>query len=74
MSFLNRHSNKIFTGTDFVASRKKTFKVYKDELEITSTINKYLNDEAFRNIVLGNNYFRLLGLDYQAPPICKAQI
>ena len=71
VSFLNHYSHRILTGTDFVASRKKNFKVYKDELKVTSQINKYLNDEAFRNIGLGNNYFRLLGLGYQAPRICK---
>ena len=71
VSFLNSYSHRILPGTDFVASRKKTFKVYEDELEITSKINKYLNDEAFRNIALGNNYFRLLGLNYQAPQICR---
>jgi len=30
-----------------------------------------LNDKAFRNIALGENYFRLLWLDYHAPPICS---
>ena len=71
VSFLNSYSNRILAGTDFVASRKKTFKIYRDELKVTSKINKYLNDEAFRNIALGGNYFRLLGLNYQAPQICK---
>ncbi|MCY4512494.1 MAG: amidohydrolase family protein [Bdellovibrionales bacterium] len=71
VAFLNKYSNKILPGTDFVASRKKTFKIYKKELQVTSKINKYLNDEAFRNIALGNNYFRLMSLNYQAPPICK---
>lgn len=28
--------------------------------------------EAFRDIALGENYFRLLGLDYGAPQICKS--
>ena len=71
VAFLNSYSNRILPGTDFVASRNKTFKVYKEELYVTSQINKYLNDEAFRNIALGNNYFRLLSLNYKAPPICK---
>ena len=71
VSFLNSYSDRILPGTDFVASRNKTFKVYKNELKITGKINRYLSDEAFRNIALGNNYFRLLGLNYQAPQICK---
>ena len=71
ISFLNKYSHRILPGTDFVASRKKTFKIYKKELLVTSEINKHLSDKAFRNIALGNNYFRLMGLNYQAPPICK---
>lgn len=42
------------------------------QLTDTSSINMFLSDEAFKNIVLGNNYFRLTGLDdtYAAPPLC----
>ena len=69
--FLNEHSERILTGTDFLASRDKDLEVYEIELEVTSRINRHLSDEAFRNIALGQNYFRLLGLDYEAPPICS---
>ena len=41
------------------------------ELEITSRVNRHLSDEAFRRIALGENYFRLLGLDYRAPEVCR---
>ena len=68
--FLNAHSERILPGTDFVASRDKDFDVYREELEINSRILGHLDDEAFRNIALGENYFRLLGLDYAAPPVC----
>ena len=71
VSFLNNHSRRILPGTDFVASRDKSFKDYREELMVTSRINQYLGDEAFRNIALGANYFRLLGLNYQAPAVCK---
>jgi hypothetical protein len=71
IAFLNDYSNRILPGTDFVAARNKQFEVYKEELEVTSRINQYLNNEAFRNIALGGNYFRLLGLKYQAPRICN---
>lgn len=70
-AFLNSYSNRILPGTDFVASRNKNFQIYKKELQVTSKINKHLNDKAFQNIALGNNYFRLMGLPYKAPPICK---
>jgi len=38
----------------------------------TSSINMFLSDNAFRNIVLGNNYFRLAGISdkFSPPPIC----
>ncbi|MGH8651913.1 MAG: amidohydrolase family protein [Gammaproteobacteria bacterium] len=70
VAFLNKYSDRILPGTDFVAARSKQFAVYQEELEVNSRINRYLNDEAFRNIALGGNYFRILGLNYQAPQIC----
>ena len=62
----------ILNGSDFVAASEKPFEQYWKELEITSRVNRRLNDEAFRNIALGENYFRLLNLDYAAPPVCRA--
>ena len=73
VSFLNRNSERMLPGTDFLASADKDFEVYRTELQITSRIFRYLNDEAFRNIALGQNYFRLMGLDYVAPQICGDQ-
>ncbi len=71
VEFFNEYSDRILPGTDFVASRKKDFEVYKSELEINSRILRHLNNEAFRNIALGDNYFRLMGLNYSAPEICN---
>ena len=68
--FLNAHSERILPGTDFLASSDKDLEVYRTELEVTSRILAELDDAAFRNIALGENYFRLLGLDYEAPPVC----
>ena len=70
VTFLNAYSERILSGTDFLASRDKDLNVYRTELEVTSRINRYLTDAAFRNIALGENYFRLLGLAYEAPPVC----
>ncbi|MGJ8646211.1 MAG: amidohydrolase family protein [Marinomonas colpomeniae] len=72
VAFLNQYSTRILPGSDFVAFRNNTYKVYQDELNITGRIHKYLDDNAFRNIVLGENYFKLLNLDYQAPAICSS--
>ncbi|MDE0283586.1 MAG: amidohydrolase family protein [Gammaproteobacteria bacterium] len=71
VSFLNVYSDRVLPGTDFVASSNKNFDVYKEELEATSRIIGYLDDTAFRNIALGENYFRLLNLDEQAPLVCS---
>ena len=68
--FLNEYSERILPGTDFLASRDKSFEVYRTELQVTSRIIRYLDNNAFRNIALGQNYFRLLGLDYMAPQVC----
>ena len=70
--FFDQYSSRVIPGTDFVASRNKDFAVYAEELDVTSRINKYLNDKAFRDIALGQSYFDLLGLPEQAPPICAA--
>lgn len=71
VAFMNRYSDRILPGSDFVAFRNNTFKVYQKELEATGRIHQYLDDDAFRNIALGENYFTLLGLDYQAPKVCQ---
>ena len=68
--FLNAYSDRILPGTDFLASHDKDLAVYREELEVTGRIHRYLDDDAFRNIALGANYFRLLDLEYHAPPIC----
>ena len=70
--FLNEHSERILPGTDFLASRDKDLDMYREELEVTSRILELLEDDAFEDIALGRNYFRLLGLvDYEAPAVCR---
>jgi hypothetical protein len=53
-----------------VAAGNKKPDQYARELEITSRVDRFLTDDAFRKIALGDNYFKLLNLDYSAPPIC----
>jgi predicted TIM-barrel fold metal-dependent hydrolase len=72
VAFFDQYSSRVIPGTDFVASRNKDFAIYAEELDVTSRINKYLNDKAFRDIALGQSYFDLLGLPAQAPPVCAA--
>lgn len=70
VQFFNDYPTRILPGSDFVARGTKNFDDYWNDLEVSSRINRYLDDEAFRHIALGQNYFRLLGLRRQAPPVC----
>ncbi|MGP9023028.1 amidohydrolase family protein [Streptomyces sp. BR1] len=69
-AFFDRYPTRAIPGTDFVASRNKDYHVYEQELEATSRINKALDDEAFRDIALGVNYYRLLGVKETVPKVC----
>lgn len=71
VAFLEKNASRILPGTDFVASHKKSYGVYRDEVLANSDILKDLSDESFRQIALGQSYFDISGLDYQAPQICK---
>jgi hypothetical protein len=71
VAFMNRWPKRFIPGTDFVAAAGKTEQVYREELAVTSSILAKVNNEAYRHIALGQNYFELAGLDAVAPPICK---
>lgn len=74
VKFLNTYPIRILAGTDFVAAGNKTFETYRDEANITGDILADLDDDAFRAIALGQNYFELapgLGEKFEAPPICQ---
>ena len=70
VALLNRWPKRFIPGTDFVAAAGKTEQVYREELAVTSSILASVNDEAFRRIALGQNYFELAGLDATAPKVC----
>ncbi len=70
LPFIHDYSDRFLPGTDFVASVSTSFEHYRSELYSTSRILRYLDDSAFRNIALGQNYFRLLGLEASAPELC----
>jgi len=70
LAFFNEYPDRILPGSDFVAAANKSPDQYAKELEVTSRVGRVLSDDAFRKIMLGENYFRLLGLDYRAPPVC----
>ena len=62
VAFFNAYPDRILTGTDFVAARAKDFSVYEEEVAVNSAILANLDDEAFRQIALGESYFRLLDM------------
>lgn len=88
LEMFHSHSTRFITGTDFVSSlgqpaeypglKEKPNGCMKDkagharQVTDTSAINMFLNDEAFANIVLGGNYFKILRLEDQfaPPPVC----
>ena len=70
LPFLHAYSTRFLPGTDFVATGQSTRAHYVSELRATSRILRFLDDAAFRNIALGENYFRFLGLDREAPELC----
>ncbi|MFI0404157.1 MAG: amidohydrolase family protein, partial [Cyanobium sp.] len=71
VAFMNRWPKRFIPGTDFVAAAGKTEQVYREELAVTSSILAKVNNEAYRGIALGQNYFDLAGLDAVAPQVCK---
>jgi hypothetical protein len=68
--FFNEYSTRILPGS-VVAAGTKDYSKYENEVEITGRVLRLLNDDAFRNIALGQNFFRFTGIDYQAPAVCK---
>lgn len=88
LDLINKYPDRFITGTDFVASmgepdefpglKENPTGCMKDkanharQVTDTSSINIFLEDEAFRKVVLGENYFKLTGLDsqYAPPPVC----
>jgi len=80
-------ADRFVTGTDFVSSYGsaedypgidanrgcvKDKKNHARQVTDTSSINMFLNDEAFQKIVLGGNYFRINRLleTFTPPPVC----
>lgn len=71
VDLINRWPDRFLPGTDFVAAATKTEAVYREELAVTSSILADVNDEAFRRVALGQNFFDLAGLEAVAPRLCS---
>jgi len=87
LELFHAHPDRFLTGTDFVSSLgppddfpglingkgcMKDKKNHARQVTDTSSINMFLNDEAFRQIVLGGNYFKINRLEetFAPPPVC----
>jgi len=87
LELFHNHSDRFLTGTDFVSSMgpaddypglvsgkgcMKDKRNHARQVTDTGSINMFLNDEAFQNIVLGGNYFRITRLNetFGPPPVC----
>src|SRR5262249_10153573 len=70
VALINRYPTRFLPGTDFLARHIRTLDDYRKELDATSDILRDVDDTAFRDIALGQNYFDMLSLPYVAPAIC----
>jgi len=70
VDLLNEYPKRFLTGVDFVAHENKQEHEYHEQLNLTSDILRTLRDDTFRAIALGQNFFDLVGLDYEAPNAC----
>ena len=48
---------------------------HRRQVTDTSAVNIFFNDDVFRKVVLGENYFKLTGLarEYAAPEVCQPE-
>jgi hypothetical protein len=48
---------------------------HRRQVTDTSSVNIFFNDDVFRKVVLGENYFKLTGLarEYAAPEVCQPE-
>ncbi|MEY2988037.1 MAG: hypothetical protein RJB13_1558 [Pseudomonadota bacterium] len=70
VELMNKWPKRFITGTDFVASEDKSEQVYSEEVKLTSAVLSRVDDTAYRQIALGQNYFDLLKLGFTAPQVC----
>ena len=71
VGLINKFPKRFINGTNFIAQGNFGFEEYYDELQAVSEIHRYISDEAFRHIALGQTYFGLLGKDISVPLICS---
>ena len=70
VELLHQFPTRFITGSDFVANKNSKYRHYKRTLSANSGLFPLLNDNAYRQIVLGQNYFKLAQMPYVAPKVC----
>lgn len=75
IDLFNEFPDRFLSGTDFVASKgglhNTSAKTYREELDVTGRVFNMggLSDEAFRGIVLGQNFIDHCNLPFRAPEL-----
>ena len=67
VNLINKYSTRFIIGSDFVGSKNKKYKDYKDDISSLKIIKKHLTDTAYINLFLGRNYINLYKLNYKVP-------
>lgn len=71
VDLIHQFPDRFITGSDIVTSKQTKYTHYKGTLFKNSALFPLLNDNAFRLVFLGRNYFKLAKLPYVAPMVCK---
>lgn len=70
VDLIHQFPDRFITGSDIVTSKSTNYKDYKGTLRRNSALFPLLNDNAYRSIVLGQNYFKLAQMANVAPMVC----
>lgn len=73
IDLLNQFPDRFITGSDIVASKKTSYNRYLSTLKGNSALFAHLNNNAFRMIFLGQNYFNLAQMPNVAPMVCRTK-
>lgn len=67
VNLINKYSTRFIIGSDFIGSKNKKYKDYKNDISSLKIIKKHLTDTAYINLFLGRNYINLYKLNYKVP-------
>ena len=74
IDLFNAYPTRILNGSDFVASADKPFEQYWKELEVTSRVNRRLNDEAYQHKMADAILSGMKKYFSKNPPLAKSKL